>query len=236
MDNIKTLFIKEMRSYFNSPIAYIVISVFLFMSGWFFTSSLFLQGQSSMDSFMSIAPLFFTFFLPAITMKLFAEELRLGTIEVLTTLPLKDNEIIIAKYLSSVSVLAISIGLTLIFPLTLVIIGKIDIGEIFCSYLGLLFTGAAFASIGLFASSITRNQIIAFIVSFVLCFMLFIAGKTLGIVPPGLINIVEYISIDSHFNNISKGIIDSRDLVYYSSIIGFFYVLTLSWFSSRKWK
>lgn len=236
MNNMKTLLIKEIKSYFASPIAYIVISVFLVMSGWFFTSSLFLIGQSSMGAFLSIAPLLFTFFIPAITMKLFSEELKLGTIEVLTTLPIKDSEIVLAKYLSALFVITVAIGLTLIYPVTLIIIGKIDAGEIFCTYIGLLLTGAAFASIGLFTSSITKNQIIAFILGFMICFVLFLLGKSLALAPPGLIDLLEYISIDSHVNNISKGVIDSRDLVYFGSIIGFFYILTLSWVSSRRWK
>ncbi len=236
MNSMRTLLGKEVKSYFASPIAYIVISVFLIMSGWFFTSSLFLIGQSSMDSFLSIAPLLLTFFVPAITMKLFAEELKLGTFEVLTTLPIKDSEIVLAKYLSALFVIAAAIGLTLIYPVTLIIIGKIDIGEIFCTYIGMLLTGAAFASIGLFTSSITRNQIIAFILSFVICFAMFLLGKSIMLLPPGLIELVEYISIDSHINNISKGVIDSRDIVYFGSIIGFFYFLTLSWVSSRRWK
>jgi len=236
LNKVKILLIKEIRAYFNSPIAYIVIGIFLVISGWFFTSSLFLIGQSSLMSFLNIVPLILTFFIPAITMRLFSEELRMGTVEILTTLPLKDNEIVLSKYLAALFIIKVSIALTLIFPFTLLIIGRIDLGEIACSYLALVFTSAAFAAIGVFTSSITKNQIIAFITGFIICFILFLAGKTLMLAPAGTVNLLEYIGIDSHFNNMMRGVIDTRDIIYFLSIIGFFYILTLSWFSTRKWK
>jgi len=235
-NKMKALLVKEIRSYFNSPIAYIVIGIFLLISGWFFTSSLFLIGQSSLLSFLNIVPLILTFFVPAVTMRLFSEELRMGTVEVLTTLPLKDNEIVFAKYAASIFVIKVSIALTLIFPLTLLLIGKIDPGEILCSYIALVCLSSAYAAIGLFTSSITKNQIIAFITSFIICFMLFLAGKTIALAPSGLVNLLDYIGMDSHFNNMMRGVIDTRDVIYFGSIIVFFYILTLSWFSTRKWK
>jgi len=236
MSNIKSLFNKEFKAYFNSPIAYIVIIVMLLMSGWFFVSSLFIANESAITSFVDVTPLLLVFFIPAITMRLFAEEVRMGTIEILATLPVKDYEIIISKYLAAAAVLLISVLLTLIYPLSLLLIGKLDAGEIFCSYLGIILLGSSFVAIGLFTSSLTKNQIIAFLLSFVICFVLFLAGKVLNVIPAGMVSLVEYAGVDSHFENIIKGVIDTRDIVYFSSIIVFFYCCTVYWMGSRRWR
>ena len=236
MNNIKTIFLKEFRYYFNSPIAYIVIVVFLLLNGFFFSTSLFLNNQATIAGFVNNVPLFFLFFIPAITMRLFAEEVKSGTIEILTTLPIKDYEIVTGKYLAAFALMVVGFLLSLIHPITLSFIGNIDIGRIFGSYLGLLLLGASFISIGLFTSSFTKNQIVAFISSLFICFAFFIIGKVLIIFPALLRPLFEFLSIDSHFNNIAKGIIDSRDLIYYFSIIGFFFLMTLYLVGSRRWR
>ena len=234
--NVWVLFTKELSGYFNSPIAYIVIIVFSLICGWFFASNIFIGGVVTISNYLNVVPLIFTFFIPAITMRLFAEEVRSGTIEVLTTLPVKDYEIILGKYLSAVALIAIGILMTLIHPLTLSILGKVDAGQIIGSYKGLFLMGAMFASIGLFSSVITKHQIVAFIAGFVICFAFFMIRNSLDYIPAGLIPLFEYIGIGSHFENIAKGVIDSRDVIYYLSVISIFYILTLSAFSSRRWK
>ena len=236
MKNIKTIFLKELRYYFDSPIADIVIVAFLLVNGFFFTVSLFLNNQATIIGFANNVPLFFLFFIPAITMRLFSEEVKSGTIEILTTLPVKDFEIVLGKYLSALALMSVSLFLTIIYPITVGFLGDIDFGMVVGTYIGLFLLGAGFVSVGIFASSLTKNQIVAFIICFLMCFAFFVIGKLLAILPPGLIGIFEFLGIDSHFDNISKGVIDSRDLLYYFSLIGFFIFLTLYFMGSRRWR
>jgi len=236
MKNIKTIFLKEFRFYFNSPIAYIVIIAFLLVNGFFFSSALFINDQATIGGFVNNIPLFFLFFIPAITMRLFSEEVKSGTIEILTTLPVKDYEVVIGKSLSAFALMSVALVLTCIHPITVALLGDIDTGRVIGTYLGLFLLGASFVSIGVFTSCITRNQIVAFIVCFFICFAFFILGQLLIFVPAGLLPLFEFLSIDTHFENIAKGIIDSRDLAYYGSIIGFFYFLALFFVGSRRWR
>ncbi len=236
MRNIAVIFGKEFKTYFNSPIAYIVIVVFLLLSGWFFQATLFLINQATLGAFLANVPLLFIFFIPAITMRLFSEEMKSGTIEILTTLPVEDYQIIIGKYLSAFCLVAVAIGLTLIHPFILGFLGKPEVGEIIGSYLGLLLMGAAFVSIGVFSSSLSKNQIVAFIVGFLICFVFFMLDKILRLIPAYFVSLFEYLSIDSHFNNLSRGVIDSRDVIYYVSICTFFYMLTAYFVGSRRWR
>ncbi|MCK5534987.1 ABC transporter permease subunit, partial [bacterium] len=191
MKNIITIFSKEFKEYFNSPVAYIVIIVFLLVSGWFFQATMFLVNQATIGSFLGNVPLLFVFFIPAITMRLFSEEMKSGTMEILTTLPLEDYQIILGKYLAALGLVTVAIGLTLIHPFILMFLGKLDYGEIIGSYLGLFLMGAAFVAIGVFASSITKNQIISFIVAFIVCFVFFMFNKILSLVPSYLVSLFE---------------------------------------------
>ncbi|OGF45085.1 MAG: hypothetical protein A2452_00695 [Candidatus Firestonebacteria bacterium RIFOXYC2_FULL_39_67] len=235
-DNIKTILRRELRGYFNSPIAYIVVVIFLIINGWFFASSIFLINEVTLDNFLGNMPLLFIFFIPAMTMGLFSDEIKSGTIEILATMPLKDEEIIIGKFLSAFSLMAVAISLTLIHPITLMFLGKVDMGQVIGSYSGLYLLSASFVSAGVFCSALTKNQIVAFIISFIICFVSFMFGKILSFVPAFIVSFIEYLSIDYHFGNISKGIIDSRDLIYYFSVILFFYYMTVSVLGSRRWK
>ncbi len=236
MKNIITIFSKEFKEYFNSPVAYIVIIVFLLVSGWFFQATMFLVNQATIGSFLGNVPLLFVFFIPAITMRLFSEEMKSGTMEILTTLPLEDYQIILGKYLAALGLVTVAIGLTLIHPFILMFLGKLDYGEIIGSYLGLFLMGAAFVAIGVFASSITKNQIISFIVAFIVCFVFFMFNKILSLVPSYLVSLFEYLSIEYHFNNLARGVIDSRDIIYFFSICLFFYSMTLYFVGSRRWR
>lgn len=236
MKNIGTMFSKEFKAYFTSPVAYIVIVVFLLVSGWFFQATMFLVNQATIGAFLGNVPLLFVFFIPAITMRLFSEEIKSGTMEILATLPLEDYQIILGKFLAALGLVTVAIGLTLIHPLILTFLGKLDYGEIAGAYLGLFLMGAAFVSIGGFASAITKNQIISFIVSFLICFVLFMFNKVLGLVPASFVSLFECLSIEYHFNNLARGVIDSRDIVYFLSICVFFYSLTLYFIGSRRWR
>lgn len=235
MHNVISIFRKELRSYFNSPIAYIVITVFLLISGWFFSTNLFLINQATLRAAFGIIPLIFIFFVPAITMRLISEEKKSGTIELLVTMPIKDHEIVLGKFFAALVLLAIALIFTFFYGFTVAILGNADEGPIIGGYIGLLLMGGAYLALGLFASSLTENQIVAFIIAFLIIFVLFMFDKVLFFVPSWLATILEYLSIDYHFNNIARGVIDTRDLIYYLSMIVLGLTLASHMIERRKW-
>lgn len=235
MSKVYTIFKRELKAYFNSPIAYIVITVFLLISGWFSSASLFLVNQATLRGAFGIIPLILVFFVPAITMRLISEERKSGTIELLVTMPVKDLDIILGKFLAALALLAVAILLTLTYATAVSVLGDLDPGPVIGGYLGLLLMGAAYLSIGVFASSLTENQIVAFIIGFLVVFALFMIDQILMFVPASLVSFFEYLSIDYHFANISRGVIDTRDLVYYLSVTFFALLLATRSLESRKW-
>jgi ABC-2 type transport system permease protein len=235
MDSILTIYKKELRSYFTSPVAYIVIVVFLIITGWFFTSNLFVAGVVTMRGVLDIIPFILIFFIPAITMRTFAEEKKTGTIELLLTKPITDFEIIIGKFLSTLTFAALALAPTIIYVISLTFLGPIDIGAVISAYIGLILMCGIYVSIGLFASSLTENQVVAFIVCFLIVFALFMLNKILVYMPAGIVSILEYIGTDYHFGSISRGVIDSRDIIYYLSGITIMMYLTRTALESRKW-
>ncbi len=218
MSQIINIFRKEFRTYFVSPIAYIVISIFLLVTGWFFFTTFFLYNQADLRSFFALLPLIFSFVVPAITMRLFSEELNMGSYEILLTLPVTYRDVILGKFLASVAFISAMLVPTLAYPITVSFIGQLDWGPVAGGYIGAVMLGAAFSAVGLFASSMTRNQIIAFIVGLAICFALTLVDKMLFFLPQSLLGIFEYLGADFHFQNISKGIIDSRDILYFLSV------------------
>ena len=228
---------KEMKSYLNSPASFIVLFVFLIIAAWFFQSPLFLINQAVMDTLFNIVPMIFLFFIPAVTMGLISREKDNGTIESLTTFPLTDSEIVIGKFLSSIALMGMALLFTLIHFLTIIILGEnVDVGAIICGYLGLFFLGAALCAIGIFASTLSNNQIIAFMISFLIVFFLYIIRFILFFLPSGMSEFFQYISSDFHFSNMARGLIDSRNLIYFGSIIAVFLKLAIFILESRKWK
>ena len=236
MRNIITLTKKELKEFFNSPTPYILFVVFLLITGWFFAAPLFLLNQATMEEFLSIIPLLFVFFLPAITMRLFSEELKMGTVEALATLPIKDSEILLGKYLTAISMLCANLALTFIYPLILGLLGSPDWGQILSSYLGIFLLGAAFTAIGIFASTLTKNQVISFIIGFFICFVFFLLGKITHLLPGFMGEVLNILSIDSHFEPFAKGVIYMRDLIYFVSLAAVFLAASFSVFSSRRWR
>jgi ABC-2 type transport system permease protein len=212
------IFSREMRSFFVSPIAYIVIAIFLLVTGWFFFSTFFLYNQASLRSFFGLLPLIFAFVIPAVTMRLFAEELNVGSYETLLTLPVSFNDIIIGKFMASVGFVAALLLPTLAYPITVSMLGDLDWGPVLGGYVGALLLGASFAAIGLFASSLTRNQIVAFIVGLVICFSMALIDKMLFFFPRAALSVLAYLGADYHFQNIAKGILDTRDILYFASV------------------
>jgi len=218
MRQVLPIFKKEFQSYFVSPIAYIVISIFLIVIGWFFFSTFFLFNQASVRSFFALLPITFAFVIPAVTMRLVSEELHVGTYELLLTMPVTFREVVLGKFLAATAVAAAMLIPTLAYPVIIAFLGDLDWGPVIGGYLGAILLGASFSAVGLFASSLTRNQIVAFIIGVAICFALVLIDKILVFVPSWLAGPLEYLGADSHFENISKGILDSRDILYFLSL------------------
>jgi ABC-2 type transport system permease protein len=225
-------------SYFNSPIAYIFISVFLVVGNWLFFKNFFLIGQVSMRAYFELLPWIFLFLSPAITMRLWAEEKKTGTVEFLLTLPVTDWQVVLAKFFGSLAFVLIALFLSATLPITLAILGNVDWGPIVGGYLGALFLGGAYLSLGLFISSLTKNQIIAFVLGLVACFMAFIIGADFVLIgaPRFAVPIMSFLGLGSHFYSIAKGVIDSKDIIYYGSFIFIFLWLNARIIESRGWK
>lgn len=219
MRQVTHIFNKEFKDYFISPIAYIVISVFLIATGWLFFSTFFLYNQVSLRNFFSLLPLIFSFVIPAITMRLFSEEINIGSYEILLTMPVTFKDVIFGKLLAGAAMVVAMLMPTFAYAITVAFLGELDWGPIVGGYFGAILLGVAFTSIGLFASSLTRNQIIAFIIGMAICFSLTLIDKMLFLFPGSILGVIGYIGADFHFQNISKGIIDSRDIIYFLSVI-----------------
>jgi ABC-2 type transport system permease protein len=182
-----------------------------------------------------LVPLIFLFFVPAITMRLLAEEKKSGTLELLTTKPVSDLEIVLGKFLAAWTLLATALAPTLVYLITMMSLGRIDIGPVVSGYLGLLLMGGVYISVGLLASSLTENQIVAFILSFLMVFVLFMLDKVLMYVPEAFTSTLEFLSMDYHFSNIARGVIDSRNVIYFGSLLGFSLFLSTVALERRKW-
>ena len=226
MKGLKVLYKKEIQDYLNSPISYIILFVFLLLTGWFFSTQVIQSGMATIDGFVTIVPFLFLFLIPALTMRLIAEEEAKGTVEILETLPLKRFEIVLAKYLGAITFIGIMLLPTLIYPISLAFLGKIEWGVVFTTYLGIILVGATVAAFGIFTSAITRNQIGSYIVAFLIVFFFSFIGKFISFMPSWMVPIADYLGFDSHFDGFARGIIDTKDLVYFLSLIGIFLFFT----------
>jgi len=227
---------REIRTYFNSPVAYIVVTVFTIITGYLFFTSLFLEKQADMRSFFGIMPLMFMFMIPAITMRLLADEKGSGTLELLITMPVRDWEVVVGKFLAAMALVATSLGLTLFFAITVKLLGPLDRGPAIGGYIGLLLMGGAYVAIGVMCSAFTRNSIVAFIAAFAISFALYLFGRLTQFVPEQVRGIVSFLSIDGHFENIGRGVIDTRDVIYYLSVMGVCLMVATTSLESRKWR
>ena len=241
-----TLINKEIRSFLGSLIGYIVIIVFLTTIGlmlWIFPggTNVLDNGYANIDALFYIAPWVYLFLVPAITMRLFAEESRTGTIELLLTKPLTDFQIVFAKYIAGFSLVLFSLLPTLIYFYSVYNlgspVGNIDVGGTMGSYFGLLFLGGVFVAIGIFASAITNNQIISFIVAIFLSFFCYVGFESISSLAyfGGIDDIIVKLGINEHYVSMSRGVIDTRDVIYFLSTISLFLILTKTALSSRKW-
>lgn len=241
-----TLLKKEINNFFSSMTGYIVIIVFLITNGlflWVFHLDFNILdfGYANLDGLFLLAPFIFLFLIPAITMRLFADENKSGTIEVLMTLPFSDIQVIMAKYMAALILVIFSLIPTFIYVISVYQLGippgNIDMGGLLGSYLGLLFLGAAFVSIGLFASSLTNNQIISFIIAAFLCGFVYVGFELIySFELFGKFDLfIKTLGISEHYSSMSRGVIDTRDLVYFLSVIVLFVLLTKISLESRKW-
>ena len=218
MRQVFSIFRKEFLAYFTSPIAYIVIAIFLLVTGWFFFSTFFLFNQASLRNFFRLLPIVFAFVVPAVTMRQFAEELNIGSYETLMTLPVRFTDVVLGKFLASSAFVAAMLVPTLAYPGIVAFLGELDGGPVIGGYLGALLLGAAFSAVGLFSSALTRNQIVAFIIGMSICFGLCLVDQMVFFLPQVLLKPLAYLAADVHFENIARGVVDTRDIVYFASI------------------
>ena len=222
MHAVWILCIRELRSFFDSLIAYILLVLFLGFSGfftWMYGSDIFLIGQTTLRGFFSVAYWSLFFFIPALTMRLLAEEKKTGTIELLLTKAISDRQVVLGKYLGTLLLVAVALLFTLPYVITLANLGNLDQGEIVCGYLALLLMSSAYTSIGLFASSITSNQIVAFLLAISVGLLFHLIFEVLASNFSGIAGqVFTALSLSSHYESISRGVLDSRDLLYFLSI------------------
>jgi ABC-2 type transport system permease protein len=226
-----------MKSYFNSAIAYVIIIVFLALVGWFYVNNIFLINAASMrPMFDTVIPLIFLLIIPAITMRLLSEESKTGTIEFLATKPVREMDIVLGKFFAAWSLISLMLAPTLLFFITIASLGEVDYGVIASGYFGLLLVSAAYISFGIFASSITNNQIVAFIIGLVITVFFYFIDKALMYLPSWAASTVQYFGVDFHYLSIARGVIDTRDLLYFATLICFMLYLTVFSLGRRKWQ
>lgn len=240
------IYVKEVRQFFSSLVGFLALLVFLLVLGlflWIFPDTNILDfGYANIDGLFALSPYIFMLLIPAITMRSFSEEISTGTFELLVTRPVAELQIVLGKYLAAITLLAIALLPTIIYFITVyrlaLPVGNVDTGGIAGSYIGLFLLGCVFAAIGVFASSVTPNQIVAFLFGVLLCFLFYQAFSylaKLGVFFGKNDFIVEQLGIDAHYVSMSKGVIDTRDIVYFLSVITAFLLFTKTALSARKW-
>lgn len=241
---MKYIFLKELRDFFNTTTGYIVIISYLLFNGlflWVFNNgfNILENGYSELSNLFVLSPWIFLFLIPAITMRTFAEEVRSGTIEILLTRPLKTRTIILGKFFASITLVALSLTPTFIYFISIYRlgepIGNIDTGATIASYIGLLFLSSIYVAIGMFSSSLTNNQIIAFLLGTFLCFFFYVGLESFAEIVPFISHFISKMGINSHYVSISRGVLDFQDIIYFISMtLGFLFFTRIS-IQSRKW-
>lgn len=222
--NVLAIYQRELRSYFDGSLAYLVLPIFWGLVAVF---SLFFQdilemGRLEMRVVFFWMAFFFLILIPALTMKSFAEEKRTGSIEMLVTLPVKDEEIVLGKYLAALSVVFLALLLSLTYPISLSGLGDLDWGPVIGGYIGLFLLGAAFSAIGIAMSALSNSQVMAFLLSLTIGIIPFATGYALNQVPADMLPVVQYLTFEYHFSNLAKGVIDTRNLIFYGSVVALF--------------
>jgi len=249
------IFKKEMRLYFTSPVAYVILAIFLVIAGYFFSAIFSFFTMASMQAAMNpqmareltvtdsvMRPLFsnlsviLLLLIPLVTMRLFAEERRSGTIELLLTFPVRDGAVLIGKYLAAITLYAIMLAFTLLYPAMLYYFARVEWGPLLTGYLGLLLMGATFLSVGIFASSLTENQIVASLITFGVLLIFWVIGWSSDYVGGMWGRVLSDLSILEHYDTFSKGVLDTKDVIYYVNFTVLALFLTLRSLESRRWR
>jgi len=238
MRGITLIFSKELSTYLGSPMAYIVSAIFIALSGASFTTYLAQTSytDTSIRGFLEAAQLLIMLFSVLLTMRLISEEKKLGTWELLLTAPVREYEIVLGKFFSSLFVLAGMLILTLYFPILLMIFGDPDTGPILTSYLGLILLGSASLAIGIFTSSLTANQIVSAVIAVGILYGLWFLGIISNLIPEPASDILSYFSLSYHFPNFIRGVVDTRDIIYYISVTAVFLFLSVRSIETERWR
>jgi ABC-type transport system involved in multi-copper enzyme maturation permease subunit len=241
MRDVWIIFRREMGAYFESPIAYIFIVVFLILTGGFYTNGFFLNGVADMREFFGTLPLYLLFFIPALTMRLWAEDQRQGTFELLMTLPMRPGHIVLGKYLAGLAFFAIALACTFTIPLSLMWIGDPDLGAIACGYVGSLLLGGLFLAVGIFVSGLFKDQITAFVLTLLACSLFVLAGTPFFVaILDGWIGglgsfLSQAFAISARFEGIQRGVLGGSDVLFFVSFSAVFLVLNALSLEGRKY-
>lgn len=236
MNRIKAFSIikRDLFGFFSSPIAYIVIALFLLVNSILFFPTFFIYDSAELRSFFNLQPILLALFIPALTMRLFAEERRSGTFESLLTLPVTTAEIVLGKLIATAVFTVIMYLPSLSYVITISAVGKLDPGPVLGGYIGSFLLGWAYAAVGLFASSLTKNQIIAFIVGLAISMFFTLVNSFLIFLPASIVDFLQYIGTSYHFETISRGLIDTRGILYFVSMITVFSLMTAKVIDERR--
>ncbi len=235
MKNTATIALKEFKSYLASPMAYIVTGIFLALTGFFFRYSAATYAETSIRGFVETGSLVLLLLAAVLTMRLLAEERKMGTLELLLTAPVRDSEIIVGKFLGSLGILTVMLALTFYYPILLMSFGDPDMGPIGTSYLGLFLLGGASLAVGIFASSLTSNQIVAAVVAGGILFALWFVGMAADYLPEAIGEVIGYFSLSYYFPDFMRGVIDTRGIIYYLSISVLFLFLAIRSLENSRW-
>jgi len=233
--NTTTIALREFKSYLASPMAYVVTGVFLVLTGFFFQSSPTTYSETSIKGFLVWGSILLLLLASVLTMRLLAEEKKMGTLELLLTAPVRDSEVILGKFLGSLGILTVMLALTFYYPILLMWFGDPDMGPIATGYLGLFLLGCTSLAVGLFASSLTSNQIVAAVVAGGILCALWFLGMAADLLPEALGEVISYLSLSHYFPDFMRGVIDTRGIIYYLSITVLFLFLAIRSLESSRW-
>jgi len=233
--NTGVIALKEFKSYLTSPMAYIVTGIFLVLTGFFFSTSSTTYFETSIKGFLQAGSLLLLLLASVLTMRLLAEERKMGTLELLLTAPVRDSEVIVGKFLGSLGILVVMLVLTFYYPILLISFGDPDMGPVATGYLGLFLLGCASLAVGLFASSLTSNQIVAAVVTGGILFALWFVGMAANFLPEAIGEVISYFSLSHYFPDFIRGVIDTRGIIYYLSITALFLFLAVRSLESSRW-
>jgi len=233
--NTTTIALREFKSYLASPMAYVVTGIFLVLTGFFFQSSPTTYSETSINGFLVWGSILLLLLASVLTMRLLAEEKKMGTLELLLTAPVRDSEVIMGKFLGSLGILTVMLALTFYYPILLWVFGSPDWGPIATGYLGLFLLGCTSLAVGLFASSLTSNQIVAAVVAGGIIFALWFIGMAADLLPEALGEVIGYLSLNYHFPDFMRGVIDTRGVIYYLSITALFLFLAVRSLENSRW-